>query len=148
MIFSEPEVVQQLIKEETDIINEKKIKFIKLNFQKFTKNPRSRKIIIIKKKFKKAIQEHEIQDRNGKEEASTSTNSNIQSKSNQMEYEIPNNQINKNDNNNHINSNNDDNTNNYPIENDSMEQSTCKFSQNIVFKFKNFFLNQKKIEIK
>ena len=76
MIFSEPEVVQQLINEGTAIINEKQIKFIKLNFQELIKNPRSKRTLKIKNKFKKAI------------------------------------------------------------ENDSKEQSTCKFPQNIVFKFK------------
>ena len=145
MIFSEPEVVQQLINEGTAIIQKeekkKQIKFIKLNFQELIKNPDSKKTIKIKNKFKKAIEEHEKQDKNGKEEESTSTTSNIQSKYNQIEYEIPNNQINNNDNNNHITSNND-NTHNYPIGNDSTEQSTCKFPQNIVFKFLFFNINE------
>ena len=106
MIFSEPEVVQQLIHEETAIINEEQIKFIKLNFQELNKKISSTQIETLKKKIEK-VQKAEKEDINGKEEESTSKNSNIQSKSNPVEYEIPNNQINNNDNKNHITSNND-----------------------------------------
>ena len=134
VIFSEPKVVQQLIHEGTTIIQTQRIKFIKLNFQELNKKFSSTQIGAIKKKFEK-VRKAEKQDKNGKEEESTSKNSNIQSKSNQVEYEIPNNQINNNDNNNHHITSNNDNTNNYPIENNSTEQSTCKFHQNIVFKF-------------
>ena len=67
MIFSEPEVVQQLINEGTAIINEKQIKFIKLNFQELNKKISSTQIETLKKKIGK-VRKAEKQDINGKEE--------------------------------------------------------------------------------